>query len=320
MAPDIVSTQRDLLALCALTAGDTHCDRSLIARHVYRFGNLADIKAGYLTETSPAAHRTRWVLMVAHPSDWEKAYAKADSELAAAAASGAKLTTVLDSDYPLNLCFVYNLPPFLFYRGSLRPDRDARSLAVVGTRRASRDGLAQAHRLAAELVQHGITVTSGLASGIDTAAHRATLAAGGRTIAVSPVGITGVYPAKNRALSEEIEQNGGLVVSPFFATSGVDRARFRRRNVVTSGISQGTVVVEAGWRSGARMQARVACEHDRQVFLLSGLAGRTEWAAEMLRNREAKLIDGAGCVRRWVADPRRLREAREAMRIDPALI
>ena len=111
-------------------------------------------------------------------------------------ADGIQLTTVLDDDYPVNLRTIYNLPPFLFYRGTLRPD-DALSVAVVGTRQASADGLSRAERMARLLVDAGVTVLSGLARGIDTTAHQACLDAGGRTIAVLGSGIRRVYPPEN---------------------------------------------------------------------------------------------------------------------------
>lgn len=123
---------------------------------------------------------------------------------------------MLDDDFPLNLRLIHNLPPFLFYRGDLDADRDARSVAVVGTRAATADGIRQTRRVVRSLTTEGLTVTSGLAIGVDAAAHRETLDCGGRTIAVLPSGITRLSPAANRDLGEDIVASGGLIVSQFF--------------------------------------------------------------------------------------------------------
>jgi DNA protecting protein DprA len=120
------------------------------------------------------------------------------------------LVSVLDDEYPRNLRRIYNRPPFLFVRGAL-DNTDERSVAVVGTRRASPDGLSQAAHLAGELARRGVTVVSGLARGIDTAAHTAALDAGGRTLAVMGTGIDRVYPAENAELAQRIPEQGALV-------------------------------------------------------------------------------------------------------------
>ena len=189
-------------------------------------------------------------------------------------ADGIRLTTVLDDDYPVNLRTIYNLPPFLFYRGTPRPD-DALSVAVVGTRQATADGLSRAERMARLLVGADVTVLSGLARGVDTVAHQACLDAGGRTIAVLGSGIRRVYPAENRTLAEQITGHGA-VVSQFWPDASPTSYTFPRRNVVTSGMSQGTVVIEASATSGAKMQARLAIEHGKQVFLLHSLVAERE--------------------------------------------
>jgi DNA processing protein len=193
------------------------------------------------------------------------------------ARQGDRLITVLDDDYPANLALVYDRPPFLFVRGQLLAD-DAHSIAVVGTRNASPEGLAQAGRLARGLAERGITVVSGLAKGIDTAAHRGALAVSGRTVAVMGTGIERVYPAENTELAEEIVASGGALVSQFWPDSPPTRYRFPWRNRTMSGIALGTVVVEASHTSGARMQARIALEHGKRVFLLRDLVTREAWA------------------------------------------
>jgi len=192
-------------------------------------------------------------------------------------AEDVRLLTVLDNDYPWNLRLVYDRPPFLFVRGRLE-STDKRAIAVVGTRAASTAGLEQADRLARGLADRGVTVVSGLAKGIDTAAHEGALAAGGRTIAVVGTGIRLVYPRENAALAERIVKSGGALVSQFWPDSPPTRYRFPMRNRTMSGLALGTVVVEASHTSGARMQARIALEHGKRVFLVRGLVTDEPWA------------------------------------------
>jgi DNA processing protein len=186
------------------------------------------------------------------------------------------LVTVLDDDYPENLREIFNRPPFLFIRGSLVAT-DADSVAVVGTRSPSPEGTELARDLSAALAERGVTVISGLARGIDTAAHEAALHAGGRTVAVMGTGITRIYPAENVELAEAISQKGALI-SQFGHESPPRRSNFPIRNAVTSGMAIGTVVVEASSTSGAKMQARLALEHGKQLFLVETLVLHEDWA------------------------------------------
>lgn len=195
----------------------------------------------------------------------------------AALSSGSRLTTVLDEDYPVNLRTIYNLPPFLFYRGELRRD-DAYGVAVVGTREASPEGRRRAAQMTNALVQSGVAILSGLARGIDTTAHKAALAARGRTVAVIGTGILRCYPSENADLAEMIVNSGGAIVSQFMPQQPPLSYNFPRRNVVMSGIGQGTVVIEASRTSGAKMQARYSLEHGRKVFLLESLVTAQPWA------------------------------------------
>jgi DNA processing protein len=194
-------------------------------------------------------------------------------------------TTILDAEYPPSLRLIFNPPPFLVTRGTLR-DVDARGVAVVGTRDPSSEGVQRARRLARELAEAGITVYSGLAKGIDTAAHLGALEAGGRTIAVVGHGLLRpIYPKENIELAARILEQGALV-SQFRPDTPPSRYTFPMRNAVTSGLSQGTVVVEASRTSGARMQARLAAEHGKRVWLLSSLVENFDWAREF-RDRYA---------------------------------
>jgi DNA processing protein len=196
--------------------------------------------------------------------------------------------TVLDDTYPTNLREVYDRPPFVFVRGSLAAaDEDA--IAVVGTRRPSPEGREQARWLAAELAHRGVTVVSGLAAGIDTEAHTAALEAGGRTVAVMGTGIKRVYPAENVALAERIAMTGALV-SQFTPTAPPRRENFPIRNRVTSGIAVGTAVIEASSTSGAKMQARLALEHGKRLFLVERLVMHEKWAQDYAERPGATVV------------------------------
>ena len=191
---------------------------------------------------------------------------------------GLDMRTVLDAHFPQNLHSVFDRPPLLFFQGTWREVRDRRSIAIVGTREASDQGLARAGRLARELVSHGFTIISGLAAGIDSAAHNAALDANGRTVAVMGTGLDHVYPASNRSLAERILSSGGALISQFFPHQTPRSWMFPLRNVVMSGLALATVVVEASEASGAKMQSRVALQHGRAVFLLRSLVESHDWA------------------------------------------
>src|SRR5579859_6860553 len=178
--------------------------------------------------------------------------------------------TLLDDEYPAGLRQVADPPPVLFVRGRLTP-ADAQAVALVGTRRATTYGRAVADRLARDLAAAGVTVVSGLAKGIDTSAHRAALQAGGRTIAVLGNGLDQVYPAENAGLARQIvDSDAGAVVSEFAPGVPPDAVNFPRRNRIISGLSSGTVIVEAGERSGALITADFALEQGREVLAVPG--------------------------------------------------
>ncbi|WP_125107532.1 MULTISPECIES: DNA-processing protein DprA [Gulosibacter] len=196
------------------------------------------------------------------------------ADLAAWSAAGYRLTTVLDSDYPRRLRDIREMPPFLFYEGDLRADDDG--MSVVGSRAITERGRAFAQATAEFLVSEGLTVIAGLAEGIDTAAHRAALDAGGRTVAFIGTGISRRYPAKNAALQEEIAQRG-LVLSQFYPDAPPTKSSFPMRNASMSGYGLATIVIEAGEHSGTRIQARLAGEHGRPVILTSDVVESTQW-------------------------------------------
>ncbi|MGH8930532.1 MAG: DNA-processing protein DprA [Egibacteraceae bacterium] len=203
-----------------------------------------------------------------------------------------RLVTVLDEGYPLNLQEVFNRPPFLFLRGDLQP-QDSRAVAVVGTRQASEEGRAQARALASGLAAQGVTVLSGLARGIDTAAHEGVLAAGGRTVAVLGAGIRQpIYPAENRELARRVLDQGALV-SQFWPDAPPTQATFPLRNITMSGLALGTVVVEAHGQSGASLQARRCLEHGKRLFLVRSLVLREDWARRYAEHPGVLVVDSA---------------------------
>jgi DNA processing protein len=193
-----------------------------------------------------------------------------DAELERCEAAGARLICVDDPDYPVLLKVIPDPPGVLYVRGQFEP-RDLNSVGIVGSRRCSHYGREQADRFAALLAGAGVTVVSGGARGVDSAAHRGALApAGGRTIAVLGCGVDVAYPAENENLFTQITQRGA-VVSEFPIGTPPNRENFPRRNRIISGLSRGVLVVEADVASGALITARQACDdHGRPVFALPG--------------------------------------------------
>lgn len=199
------------------------------------------------------------------------------AEISSWQAEGMSLLTMLHPEYPENLRSVHDRPPFVFVAGHLEP-RDARSVAIVGTRRATDRGLKTARATAAHLVDCDYTVVSGLAAGIDAAAHTSALERGGRTVAVIGTGLRKSYPPTNANLQREISERCA-VLSQFWPDSPPSRRSFPMRNAVMSGFALATVVVEASQTSGARMQARLALGHARPVFLYAPLLEH-DWARD----------------------------------------
>ena len=204
---------------------------------------------------------------------------------------GARALTLVDPAYPERLRQVYAPPAVLYLRGGFAP-ADELAVAVVGTRRATMYGREATEVLVAELVANSITIVSGLARGIDTVAHRAALQAGGRTIAVLGSGLDQIYPYENKRLAEEIAERGVLLTEYPLGTKP-DAANFPPRNRVISGLSLGTIVVEAGEDSGALITADFALEQNREVFAVPGpIFARTSRGTNRLIQQGAKLVLG----------------------------
>jgi DNA processing protein len=196
-----------------------------------------------------------------------------------------------DADYPALLRAIES-PPALWVLGGLGPE-DALAVAIVGTRRATPYGLEVAERLAFDLADRGITIVSGLARGIDTAAHCGALAAGGRTVAVLGSGIDRVYPPENVRLARTI-QDHGAVVSQFPPGTAPRPYHFPERNRTMAGLALGVIVVEAPERSGALITARFASEIGREVLAVPG-----KITSEGSRGPHGLIGDGAKLVRDW---------------------
>jgi DNA processing protein len=291
-----------LLALCSIEG----VNWNVVAREALRSGGLARLLAGEVGESSRDGEATRRRLaeeLATLDERVEQARAVVGD---AHGKVGARLVTVLDrAEYPSNLRVIPSPPPFLFYRGELRRD-DARSVAVVGTRQASEDGRRRARRLTERLTAEGVTVMSGLARGIDSEAHAATLEAGGRTIAIVGTGILRTYPKENAALADRIADQGA-VVSQFWPDAPPTRYSFPMRNAVMSGISQGTAVIEASATSGAKMQARIALEQGKRAFLMASLITREEWAQRYLE-RGAIEVHEVEDILRWLRTPEQVEQ------------
>jgi len=242
--------------------------------------------------------------------DIEPELKQAEADVQAWAAAGYQCVTVIDPDYPSRLLGIREIPPFLFYEGTLRdPDE---GMSVVGSRSASDWALEFAAGAARLLVAEGLTVIAGLAGGIDTAAHEAALSASGRTVAVLGTGITQSYPAANRALQRDIADRG-LLLSQFYPDARPTKHSFPMRNATMSGYGLATIVVEAGEHSGTRIQARVAGAHGRPVILTDRVAASTAWGAAMVERPNVYVVGSLAELRQAINDvreaPARLRSA-----------
>lgn len=213
-----------------------------------------------------------------------------ENVVASVRAAGARVLTWCDQEYPPLLLETYAPPPVLYVRGTLT-DADRTALAVVGTRQVTSYGRHVSERLVAELVAHGLTIVSGLARGVDTAAHHTALEHGGRTVAVLGNGVDVVYPAENRKLTERIVERGA-VISEYPMGSAPEAANFPARNRIIAGMTLGTLVVEAGRKSGALITATMALEMGREVFAIPGniYSRQSDGTNGLIQQSGAKLV------------------------------
>lgn len=216
----------------------------------------------------------------------------AASQHQAVVSQGVTLVPMLDPRYPERLRQVYDPPPLLFGRGRVELLQTV-MIGLVGTRRPTAYGTAAANKLARELAQAGMTVSSGMARGVDTAAHKGALEAGGNTVAVLGCGVDQVYPAENRKLMEQIATHG-LVLSEFPMGTPAFPQNFPIRNRVVSGLSAGIVVVEGAQYSGSAITARLAVEQGRELFAVPGnITSKMSFVPNLLIKQGAKLVQGA---------------------------
>ena len=190
--------------------------------------------------------------------------AEPEAELQKARAEGVTIVVRAEPEYPLALTYLTDAPPILYVKGTI-VEQDAQAIAVVGMRKCSLYGQDQAERLAGGLARVGFTIVSGLARGIDSAAHKGALAAGGRTLAVMGNGLATVYPPENHRLAEAVVERGALVTEFPMATMPAAE-NFPRRNRILAALALGVIVVEAGKQSGSLITARLAAELGKEVF------------------------------------------------------
>ncbi|MEA1964030.1 MAG: DNA-processing protein DprA, partial [Candidatus Aerophobetes bacterium] len=213
-----------------------------------------------------------------------------DNEITELNKIGVNIVGFQEPLYPSNLLTIFDPPFILYVRGKLKKE-DVNAIAIVGTRRATTYGKLTARKLARELAKEGITIVSGMARGIDTAAHWGALEVGGRTIAVLGCGVDVVYPPENKRLMKEIIKNGAII-SEFPLKSVPDAFHFPQRNRIISGLSKGVVIVEAPLKSGALITANFALEQGREVFAVPGnISNPNTQGTNRLIKEGAKLVE-----------------------------
>ena len=256
-----------------------------IARAVARLGSAEKVFEAPLTELESVGMPARSAQFCFEG----RARAAAEQELALLAETGGSFLTLGDAEYPDRLREIYDPPPVLWVRGDgcllSRP-----GIAVVGTRHPSPYGAGMAEMLSRDLANRGLIIQSGMARGVDTAAHKGALDAGGKTLAVWGTGIDVVYPKENKRLAERIVETGGAIISEFPLRTFPAPQNFPLRNRILSGISVGVLVVEAGEYSGTRITARCAMEQNRDVFAVPGnVTNKNSWGPNTLIKQGAKL-------------------------------
>jgi DNA processing protein len=255
-------------------------------RLVEHFGDIERVFRASLTELEasgiPAASAQSVAL--------GKSYELAEDEFVKTADAGAKIVAIGDPEYPQRLMEIYDPPLALRVRGDIsilsKP-----GIAVVGTRHPTPYGLGMSERLSCDLAARGLILFSGLARGVDTAAHRGAVNARGKTVAVFGTGVDEIYPRANKKLSEEILQFGGALISEFPTGTFPAPQNFPIRNRIISGLSVGVLVIEAGEYSGTRITSRCALEQCREVFAVPGnVTNKLAWGPNTLIKQGAKLV------------------------------
>jgi len=256
-----------------------------IWKAMHRLGSAERVFEASLTELEGAGMPAKSAQFVFEG----KARAAAEEELKRVAEAGAKVLTPEDEGYPERLREIYDPPAVLWVRGDLallsRP-----GIAVVGTRQPSPYGAGMAELLSRDLANRRLTILSGMARSVDTAAHKGALEAGGKTVAVWGTGIDVIYPKENKKLAEQIVATGGTIVSEYPLGTFPAPQNFPIRNRILSGMSVGVLVVEGGEYSGTRITARCALDQGRDVYAVPGNAtNKNAWGPNTLIKQGAKL-------------------------------
>jgi DNA processing protein len=278
---------------------------------VKHFSNPQDIFHASLTELEALGLQAHSAQSLALGKSLERA----SEELSRATTHKISILTREDAQWPARLNEIYDPPLVLYVRGQVesisRP-----GIAVVGTRHPTPYGIGMAERLACDLAARGLVIVSGLARGVDTAAHRGALK-GGQTVAVFGTGVDEIYPKENRKIAESIVAAGGALVSEFPLSTFAAPQNFPMRNRIISGLSLGVLVVEAGEYSGTRITARCALEQSRELFAVPGnVISRNSWGPNTLIKQGAKLTATWEDV--WEELPADLKRELESQRPTPA--
>jgi DNA processing protein len=253
---------------------------------VEHFGSVERVFQASLTEVEAAGVPAESAQSVA----LGKSIEQAEQQLEKAASAGASILCIDDDGYPERLREIYDPPVVLFVRGNPHALSEA-GIAVVGTRHPTPYGLGMSERLACDLAGRGIIIISGLARGVDTAAHRGAVNARGKTVAVFGTGVDEIYPRENKKLAEQILANGGVLISEFPVGTFPAPQNFPIRNRIISGLSVGVLVIEGGEFSGTRITARCALEQCREVFAVPGnVTTKNSWTPNTLIKQGAKLV------------------------------
>ena len=267
IAVDPISAQsRDLLALTLIPGlGPVRIDRLIHAAGSP--GAVLGMSQSQITRVEGIGQHTASRIITTRPD----VAALAEKELQTLADADCSMVTIMDDHYPALLRVIPGAPPVLQYKGTMDPESHKHTIAMVGSRQCTIYGTEQATRFAGSLGSAGFTVVSGGARGIDSAAHRGALDAGGQTLVVLGCGLGHVYPKENAALFDRVIEQGGAIISELPFKTPPTSENFPARNRIISGLSLGTLVIEAGRRSGALITARHAVEdHGREVFSIPG--------------------------------------------------
>jgi DNA processing protein len=250
------------------------------------FGGVANIFAASLTDLEAAGLPTAAAQSIALGKSLELAASEMDRlrEL------GARIVVPSDQAYPKRLLEIYDPPLILYVRGNVEALSQF-GIAVVGTRHPTPYGVSMAERLSCDLAARGIIIISGMARGVDTAAHRGALNAHGKTVAVWGTGVDVTYPKENQKLADQIVSSGGTILSEFPLGTFPAPQNFPIRNRVISGLSIGVLVIEAGEYSGTRVTARCALEQGRDVYAVPGnVTNKLSWGPNTLIKQGAALV------------------------------